>query len=750
MSRKKLVSILAGFLACMLLFTILSRAADSAGIANVQAEIPKNISLDHSVSGSGKVVQSREEAVSTLPDIKVDTIYVGVGSQVEANAALFDLNMEDIREQLLKKKQELKKMQLQAKDTQSRNAADAQKKAISQNQAAQDLGLAEERGNQDINAAAQNLETAKQKLEEYRKSQGKDTGADDTVRKQLETAVAEKTAALKSAQDELMALREKIEQEVKQAVEAQNNTNMSEAEEQKKKEESEKAALEEQQRQSESQKAAEEEQQRQSESQKAAEEQQRQSESQKAAEEEQQRQSESQNAAEEEQRRQSEAQKAAEEEQRRQSEAQKAAEEEQRRQSESQKAAEEEQHRQSEAQRAAEEEQQRQAEAQRAAEEEQQRQAEAQRAAEALPREQSYETGEQPSLEPDNTSAQAKLWKPSLSMVGSSQTTAADPAQAEQDVRNSYQADLDVAEQKVSDAQTALENAEAALSAYEKEKLEQEAANAEQEEQQLIEAVQSSQQAYDAAVLSKKQSVTSAAHSLESAGAPDGSDSSAEISALEQEALELEITKLERLEKENGQIKAPIAGIITKLSLTTGDKTPDGMAVLMADTSAGNKFTAQIPAGQEKYIARNDEVILKPSGAGKQPITGLKVESVSMSEASEDMLDVTVNLPADALEIGEAAEFKVEKISKAYPLCVPISAVNEDSKEKFVYVLQETDSVLGTELTVRKVAVKILDKNESYAALEEGSISSDQKIITGSDKNLSEGSRVRLNDTGAK
>ena len=105
MSRKKLVSILAGFLACMLLFTILSRAADSAGIANVQAEIPKNISLDHSVSGSGKVVQSREEAVSTLPDIKVDTIYVGVGSQVEANAALFDLNMEDIREQLLKKKQ---------------------------------------------------------------------------------------------------------------------------------------------------------------------------------------------------------------------------------------------------------------------------------------------------------------------------------------------------------------------------------------------------------------------------------------------------------------------------------------------------------------------------------------------------------------------------------------------------------------------------------------------------------------------
>ena len=40
--------------------------------------------------------------------------------------------------------------------------------------------------------------------------------------------------------------------------------------------------------------------------------------------------------------------------------------------------------------------------------------------------------------------------------------------------------------------------------------------------------------------------------------------------------------------------------------------------------------------------------------------------------------------------------------------------------------------------------VKVLDQNENFAALSDGTITSDQKIITGTDKNISGGSRVRL------
>ena len=51
---------------------------------------------------------------------------------------------------------------------------------------------------------------------------------------------------------------------------------------------------------------------------------------------------------------------------------------------------------------------------------------------------------------------------------------------------------------------------------------------------------------------------------------------------------------------------------------------------------------------------------------------------------------------------------------------------------------------MGMEQKARKVSVTILEKNESYAALAEGAISSQQEIIVGSDKAVDNGSRVRV------
>lgn len=62
----------------------------------------------------------------------------------------------------------------------------------------------------------------------------------------------------------------------------------------------------------------------------------------------------------------------------------------------------------------------------------------------------------------------------------------------------------------------------------------------------------------------------------------------------------------------------------------------------------------------------------------------------------------------------------------------------------YVLVIDEVDSVMGTELRARKVTVTVLEQNESYAALAEGAISSQQEVIISSDKGVDDGSRVRL------
>ena len=48
-----------------------------------------------------------------------------------------------------------------------------------------------------------------------------------------------------------------------------------------------------------------------------------------------------------------------------------------------------------------------------------------------------------------------------------------------------------------------------------------------------------------------------------------------------------------------------------------------------------------------------------------------------------------------------------------------------------------------TELAVQRLDVKVLDKNNTDAALEEGLLTSEQEIISSSNRMIQEGSRVR-------
>ena len=58
MKKGKLAKITALFLALMLCFTILSRAADQAGVAVVHTDRPSNMVITHQVSGTQSTAQS--------------------------------------------------------------------------------------------------------------------------------------------------------------------------------------------------------------------------------------------------------------------------------------------------------------------------------------------------------------------------------------------------------------------------------------------------------------------------------------------------------------------------------------------------------------------------------------------------------------------------------------------------------------------------------------------------------------------
>ena len=610
--KKKVIQMLGGFLVLMLLFTMLSRAADGMGLPRVETVTPQKMSIAHKVTAEGKVEQNREQAVSTEPNQIVKAIYVDEGQQVEEGELLFELDMEELKEQILSMKQEIKMQELQTGDSQSAKDVAAARKALEQQRAASDYADAKSQADKAVEKAKQELEEAKKALEESgtvspgKKEEGK-------VEAELKKTVEEKEKAYEEAVKKYQELEQELARKISEAL----------AQAEKEAEEKETAEKETTDRESAPGTARETGQ--------------------------------SENP-------------------------------------------------------------------------------------EAAAQEYTAENGKAAAQEDTAENLEGGTLAKSAQAQG---VSVLDRQKIETDLKNQYQSVLSAAKEKAEGAKEELQSAKLALEEYQTSQAEQNKEEKQTTKAQLKEAVKEKQAAYDEAVSARDSSLRSASNAVADASVPDARDSSMDVAAIEREQKELALSKLERLEEAQGKITSPIRGIVTKVTITTGDRTPDGTAVLLADLSSGSRFAAQVPKEQEKYIARKDEATLTVGNNGEK-ITGLEVASVRTNEENPDLLDVSINLPADSLEMGAAASMEVSRKSGTYQSCLPLSAIHYDNNQAYVLVAEESQTVLGTELMARRIDVTIEDKNEQYAALKEGVLTSEQKVIRSADRNVEPGGRIRL------
>ena len=668
--KKQITGMLCGFLAFMMVFTVLSRAADSVSVAQVSVKKPEKGKIEHIVSGTGKVVQNREQAVSTEPNQIVKTIYIEEGQQVQEGDLLFELELDSLKEQILKMKQDMKIVDLQSEDKASGRDAQAWQRATAQNRAAEDYSVAAGKADTAISRAASELKKAKKRLKELKKAAANkdDPNAKDGVSEILRQAYEEKQQAYQEAVQARDKLKKEIEEAVKKALEdAQAGGSVIAG----------RMTPEREMHMAENQEIAESGQ-----------------------------------------------------------------------KMEGYVPAEdfvlttEEPDAVSGDGLTAEIPETDMGEGADSLIPETDMEAESNG---TIP-ETDTEAGADSMVPQPDTGGGTDIPIPQPDTGGTNLVTP--PSQAElavleQQIRQQNQPYLDAANEWVARTKREMEQAQKALEDYLSAKASQNAQDIAALIEQQAQEVQAKQLVYNDALTAKNDSLRTAGRAIEDASAPQASDSTGEIDAITREQQELALSKLEKLLERDGKVTAPITGIVTLLKLTTGERTPDGTAVLLADTTEGNKLVVQVSAEQEKYIAREDEVMLKPNGK-KDALEGLTVDSVRSNEENREMLDITVKLPKDTLEIGTSAELICTKTSELYEVCVPIQALHMENNNYFVYVLQETQSVLGNELTARRVDVNVLDKNETMAALAVGGLSSSQEVIVDADKYIESGSRVRL------
>ena len=298
------------------------------------------------------------------------------------------------------------------------------------------------------------------------------------------------------------------------------------------------------------------------------------------------------------------------------------------------------------------------------------------------------------------------------------------------------------ANDKIDKAKDALSEAENALAAYNEQQNNNSSASYDEQLKALYEDYKAKEEAYDDAIKQRKSTIQSADRTLEDANTPDSVDTASALTENDDlDEKQLAVDKLQKVMDAGGKITAPSDGLVTKVNVTTGEATTEDTAIRISDQSAGYKFTATLDKADAKYLAKDDKVTLD-LGNGTS-VEGLKVQTIDVSQDDKNSYELTVSIPAKVKKIGTIATLKVEKASKKYDTCVPLTALHSDGDKYYVYALNEKDTILGTETAVDKVQVEILDKNNEQAAID-GAFSWGQQFVLSSSKTLRDGDRVRV------
>lgn len=226
---------------------------------------------------------------------------------------------------------------------------------------------------------------------------------------------------------------------------------------------------------------------------------------------------------------------------------------------------------------------------------------------------------------------------------------------------------------------------------------------------------------------------------IEEAGEEPESDNSVEVNNISIRNLQRQVDKLEKIRKQKGEIRSTAAGVITGILVNVGQKTADTGFFTMTDENAGLKFIGKLMLSDTKYVSVGDKVTLQSAG---RKLEDIAVTSMGMDE-NREFMNVTALLPADTFALGETVTMTVKQESQSYPCTVPVTALRQESGKSFVLAVQKEDTVLGEQEVARQMEVTVVEKNESYVALEADAMDKETRIITDSDRFVENGDRIR-------
>ncbi len=259
----------------------------------------------------------------------------------------------------------------------------------------------------------------------------------------------------------------------------------------------------------------------------------------------------------------------------------------------------------------------------------------------------------------------------------------------------------------------------------------------------LRQSVETAKRALEDARQSRDSALSEAERAVEDADGESTADNSLEINSLDLSAQQKELKEYQDLLQADGMVYPEKNGIVTSVGVSPGERIPDGAAVVLADLDSPLQFSVSLTADQKKYVNQGDPVSLK---LGSRTIEAA-ADYIAENEANPGTYQLTVFLEEGEGELGESGTLSAETRTDTYSCVVPLSAIfTDENQRKYVLVVEERSGILGAEFAARKVYVNVLDQNDSQAALEEGTLSGEEEVITDFTGEIEDGDVVRYKD----
>ena len=265
--------------------------------------------------------------------------------------------------------------------------------------------------------------------------------------------------------------------------------------------------------------------------------------------------------------------------------------------------------------------------------------------------------------------------------------------------------------------------------------------NWESTKKSLEDSVDSAKQNQENSVWDKLDAMLEAKRKVEDSTLAANPDLTLEMNQMEIAYRNEILQKYVQLQKADGQVISEDNGIVTKIKVSSGERVPDGASMVLADLDESFKFRTTLTREEKKYVDINDTVSLKLGNSGRT-VEG-QVAYLAESESTPGSYDAIVYLPPGEGAVGQSGTMTASSQSQSYPLTIPAKAVYTDNGISYVFVLRKQQGILGEELAASRVNVNVLDKNNKFASIEEGTIDADTEIIVDTTKALEEGAVVR-------